>query len=299
MILALTGATGFVGSTVLDQAVAGGHHVRALVRRPQPSRVGVDWITGALDNAPALDRLIADADAVVHVAGVVNAPDRAGFIAGNIEGTREVIGAAERAGVRRFIHVSSLSAREPELSTYGWSKHESERLVEASGLDWTIVRPTGVYGPRDTDMREMFRMARWGLALLPPPGRISLVAVEDLARLLVVLAEQGGPRSIWDVDDGSPGMTHAELARAIGDAVGHRVRPIHLPAAALMLAARIDRAVRGARAKLTPDRVGYLTHPDWTADPARRPPAALWTPSIETRDGLAATARWYRANGQL
>lgn len=295
MILALTGGTGFVGGAVIDRALAAGHALRALARRPQPPRDGVTWVAGALDDAAALARLVAGADAVIHVAGVVNAPDRASFDAGNVAGTQAILAAA---GARRFVHVSSLSAREPQLSHYGASKRAAEAAVAASGADWTIIRPTGVYGPGDTELRDMFRIARLGLALLPPPGLVSLIHVADLAALIVALAEAPGDRAIWEVDDGAA-ITHAALAAAIGRAVGRRVLPLHLPAGVLRLGAWLDGRVRGAGAKLTPDRVGYLIHPDWTADPARRPPAALWRPAIALDAGLAETARWYRASGLL
>ena len=297
MILAITGATGFVGGHLVNQALAGGHRIRAITRHPQPDRDGVEWIAGALDDTAALAQLADGADAIVHVAGAVNT-DRAGFIAANIDGTRAMLAAAEAANVRRFIQVSSLSAREPQLSTYGWSKREGEKLVEVSPLNWTIVRPTGVYGPGDTELLDLFRMARWGIALLPPPGNISLIAVEDLAALLVTLAGQGGARTIYEADDGQA-MTHAELAQAIGTAVGRRVQPIHLPRPLLALAAAADTRLRGPRAKLTPDRVGYLCHPDWTAGPARRPPADQWTPRIALAGGLSAAAEWYRSKGLL
>jgi nucleoside-diphosphate-sugar epimerase len=295
MILAVTGATGFVGRALLDRALAAGHAVRALARRPQAAREGVTWVTGDLAAPGALAE---GADALIHVAGVVNAPDRAGFVAGNVEGTASILAAAEAAGVRRFVHVSSLSAREPQLSHYGWSKREAERLVEASPLDAAIVRPSAIYGPGDTEMRDLFRAARLGLALLPPPGRMSAVHVDDLARLLLVLAESEPARACYEVDDGRA-WTHADFARAIGAAVGRRVLPLHLRAALLRLGARADRRLRGAGAKLTADRVGYLVHPDWVADADRRPPAALWRPLIDTHEGLAATARWYRAHGLL
>ena len=90
-----------------------------------------------------------------------------------------------------------------------------------------------------------------------------------------------------------------QLANAIGAAVGQRVMTLHLPKGLLQLGAKIDRALRGNGAKLTPDRVGYLCHPDWTADPALRPDPALWEPAIPLAKGLADTARWYRANGLL
>lgn len=295
MIIAITGGTGFVGGHLVDKALIAGHQIRALTRRPQPQRRGIAWIDGDLANPGALAET---ADAVVHVAGIVNAADRAGFAAGNIDGTRAIVAAAAAARVRRFVHVSSLSAREPQLSDYGWSKREAERLVEASDRDWTIVRPTAIYGPGDMEMRDLFRAAKLGLALLPPRGVMSAVEVGDLARLLLVLAEQGGPRAVYEVDDGTA-WSHADFARALGAAVGRRVLPIHLPRGIMLAGARIDRLLRGTAAKLTRDRVGYLCHPDWSATADRRPPRALWTPQVDTRAGLAATARWYRANGLL
>ena len=85
----------------------------------------------------------------------------------------------------------------------------------------------------------------------------------------------------------------------MGAAVGHGVVPIPLPRPLLKLAAHADGLFRGSEAKLTQDRVGYLTHPDWTADPARAPDPALWQARITNDEGLAATARWYRARGLL
>lgn len=300
MTLAITGGTGFVGSTLIDLALAGGHQVRALTRRPQPPRDGVAWIEGALDTPDALDRLVAGADAVIHVAGVVNAPTRAGFASGNIDGTRAMIAAATRGGVRRFVQVSSLAAREPGLSAYGWSKAEADALLKASDLDWTIVRPPAVYGPGDMDIFELFRMANKGMALLPPGGRLSVIYVADLARLLLALAEKDPGKHIYEPDDGRDGgWTHAEFARAIGEAVGKRVRPLAMPRWVMRLAAAGDGLARGTKAKLTRDRVDYMCHPDWTATHGAKPPADLWQPRIPTQQGLADTAAWYRAQGLL
>eukprot|EP01035_Chromulina_nebulosa_P009029 gene9028-12205_t len=122
----MTGGTGFVGARLIQQALDAGHELRALTRRPQAARPGLHWIEGALDDSASLAVLVEGADAVIHVAGVVNAPDRAGFAAGNIAGTEAMLAATEAAGIRRFVHVSSLAAREPDLSTYGWSKAEAE-----------------------------------------------------------------------------------------------------------------------------------------------------------------------------
>ncbi|WP_425230433.1 NAD-dependent epimerase/dehydratase family protein [Sphingomonas sp.] len=299
MIIALTGATGFVGRAVLDAASARGHVVRALARRPQPPRGGVTWIEGRLEEEGSLVQLATGADAVLHVAGVVNGTTT-DFIRGNVDGTRTMLAAAAAMHVHRFVHVSSLAAREPQLSDYGHSKDRAESEVQAADLDWTIVRPPGVYGPGDLEMRDVFRMAKAGLVLLPPAGRVSLIHVADLARLLVALVERPGAHETYEPDDGvASGHTQKDFAALVGSAVGRRPLALSVPAAILRAAARADVAIRGGRAKLTPDRASYLSHPDWTVDPAKRPPADLWTPQIATPKGLADTAAWYRAEGLL
>jgi nucleoside-diphosphate-sugar epimerase len=301
MILAVTGATGFVGSRLLTKARAAGHELRALTRRPMRKRKGVEWIDGSLDNPDSLDRLVDGAEAVIHVAGVINAPDAAGFEAGNVAGTSAMLAAAERSGTKRFVHVSSLAAREPSLSLYGASKFRSEQLVEKSALPWAIVRPPAVYGPGDRETLELFRMAARGIVLLPPHGRLSLIHVDDLARLLLTLVDAGSPSGLLiEPDDGrEEGWSHEEFGQALGRAVGRRVVTLSTPRPLLRLASNVDRLLRGADAKLTPDRAAYFCHPDWTVEPSRGTDADLWQPTIDTEAGLSATARWYRAEGWL
>ena len=158
MKLAITGGTGFVGSHLIDAALAGGHEVQALARREQPPRDGVHWIGGSLDDRDALEGLVADADAIVHVAGVISARGAAAFEHGNVAGTLAMLAAATAGGIQRFIHVSSLAAREPKLSLYGASTAKAEELVRSSGLDWAIARAPAVYGPGDKEIFDSLRM---------------------------------------------------------------------------------------------------------------------------------------------
>ncbi len=301
-VAAVTGATGFVGQATVRMLVADGWHVRALTRRAQEAQDGVTWIDGALDNPGSLEHLCEGAEAVLHIAGVVNAPDKAGFVAGNVTGTENMLEAAKNVGVKRFLHVSSLAAREPGLSEYGMSKYRAEKAVGTSMLDWTILRPPGVYGPGDTEMLDLFRMARRGFILLPPQGRASLIHVRDLARLLTALlpVREGATARIFEADDNEPGgWKHSSFGRAIGWAVGKPLTVLHAPRALLLLAAYADRLFRGRKAKLTPDRARYLAHHNWVIDPAFLPPRGFWQPEIKTRNGLKETARWYRAKGWL
>ena len=299
--LSITGATGFVGSHLLTAALAAGHPVRALTRGPQPPAEGVTWIDGALDRPEPLARLCEGADAVIHVAGLINAPDREAFDTVNVAGTAHMIDAARAAGLRRFVHVSSLAAREPGLSDYGASKARSEQLVAASGLDWTIVRPPAVYGPGDRETFELFKMARRGLVALPPKGRFSVIHVDDLAGLILTLLD--APASLgetYEPDDGREGgWEHRHFARTLGRLFNKRATTVAMPKLVMQGAAQVDRLVRRSKAKLTPDRVRYFCHPDWVAAAERKVPESLWTPQIRTATGLKATADWYRAQGWL
>lgn len=291
--LAITGATGFVGRRVLALA---NRPVRALTRRPQPPAPGVEWVIGDLHDTEALASLCDGAAAVLHIAGVVNA-DAAGFHAGNVTGTANVLAAA--ASVPRFVHVSSLAAREPGLSLYGASKAAGDALVMAREGKWVIVRPPGVYGPGDAEMRDLFAAAKRGLGVAPGSrdARISLIHVDDLARALLALAGGGPSREILEIDDGAGargGYGHAEYAHAIGAAVGCRVRVLPVPGGLL-------RTLAASRliAKLTPDRARYLVHSDWVARGGNGRLAGLWQPQISLPEGLADTVRDYRARGWL
>ena len=299
--LAVTGGTGFVGSHLLRAARAAGYKVRALTRGWRPPEVGIDWVDGALDRPDSLFKLCDGADAVVHIAGLINASSRAAFEAVNVAGTASLVDAARKAKLRRFVHISSLAAREPELSDYGRSKAKSERLVAASGLDWTIVRPPAVYGPGDRETFELFKMARRGIVALPPRGRFSVLHVEDLCRLvLAVLDEPDTIGETYEPDDGAEnGWDHRHFARTLGRMLGRRPATVSMPRIVMHGASRIDRLVRRDKAKLTPDRVRYFCHPDWVVTARHRPPEGLWTPQVRTPTGLKRTAEWYREQGWL
>ena len=301
MKIAVTGATGFVGSHFIEAALGAGHAIRALTRRPQPDRDGVTWIDGSLSDRDSLRRLVGECDAVVHIAGILNARTQADFDAGNVQGTLHMLAASTAAGIHRFVHVSSLAAREPGLSMYGASKAKAEELVERSGLDWAMVRPPAVYGPGDTETLDLFAMAKRGIVLLPPKGRLSVIHVDDLARLLLALTTEDAPaKIIIEPDDGRPGgWTHDEFGQALGAAVGRRGIRLSMPGPLLRFGAVLDQLIRRGGAKLTSDRAAYFCHPDWVVDPAKAAPEPLWKPAIPTAAGLAATYRWYRDKGWL
>jgi len=212
--IALTGGTGFVGSHLVETLCAAGITPRVLVRNPaEPRWIGdspVDWIEGDLEDLGALGELIAGAGTVLHLAGVVRAGREAEFDHGNRRGTANVIRALDEAApTARLVHVSSLAAAGPSpdpsgigpevepapISFYGRSKLAAELEVRSREADawWTIVRPPAIYGPRDTDVLEFFRMANRGIVALPSGERWLTVAwVGDVVRSIATLCEAGG-----------------------------------------------------------------------------------------------------------
>jgi uncharacterized protein YbjT (DUF2867 family) len=298
--LAVTGGSGFVGQHLLRMALASGYRVRALTRGRKAPGDEIIWVEGALDRPDSLGDLVDGADAIIHVAGLISG-DKAAFEAVNVRGTASLVDAARKAGTRRFVHISSLAAREPKLSVYGWSKERSERIVAASGLEWTIIRPPAVYGPGDRETLELFRMAKRGFVALPPKGRFSIVHVEDLCRL--ILAAVDDPDSLsetYEPDDAREGgWDHHHFARVLGRIYGKRATTLSVPRPLMHAVARLDKLVRRGKAKLTRDRVDYFCHPDWVVTAERRPPVSLWQPQIRTPTGLKQTAEWYAAEGWL
>jgi uncharacterized protein YbjT (DUF2867 family) len=161
-IVALTGASGFLGRTFTKHLLASGWQVRALVRRPAPDLedMGAIPIAGAMEQRDSLERLVEGADAVVHCAGLLKARHKGEFTAVNVEGTARLAEAA--AGCPRpprFLLLSSLAAREPTISPYAASKRGAEETLArcAGPLEHCSLRPPGVYGPGDRATLPLFR----------------------------------------------------------------------------------------------------------------------------------------------
>jgi nucleoside-diphosphate-sugar epimerase len=304
LTLAMTGATGFVGGHALAAAAARGHRVAALARRPQPERDGVRWVAGSLADPPALARLVEGADAVVHIAGVTNARNRAGFETGNVAGTVEL---RRAAGPLPFLHLSSLAAREPGLSLYGATKRQGEDVARGCAGPVAILRPPAVYGPGDREFLALFKAVRAGLVPLPAGARAAMIFAADLGEAIVALAEDlAGPAraagGLFEIDDGAGAHAQPAIAAAIAAALGVRARTIPVPGTALRLAAAFDTASARFRRDLPTlsfDRARYLAHPDWGADSGPLRALGIWQPRTALPEGMARTAAWYRHEGLL
>ena len=150
MIL-VTGATGFIGSNLVRRLAAEAKPVRALVRDAEKARrvlgPDVETITGNIAEPVSLARAAEGADTIIHLVGIIQEARGATFEGIHVRGTENILAAAVRAGARRFVFQSALGTRPNAPSRYHQTKWRAEELVRASGLSWTILRPSLVYGP--------------------------------------------------------------------------------------------------------------------------------------------------------
>lgn len=196
MKILVTGGTGVIGEGVIPELLQRGHSVRLLSRHADDDAKqwpGVEPSPGNVTEPSSLNGAASGCDAIMHIAGIAfEDPPKLTFASVNVDGTRNMLDEAKRAGVKRFIYVSSLGADVGE-SAYHRSKLEAEQLVEASGLDWTIVRPGNVYGPGDEVMSRILKMVR-ALPAVPviDSGNQEFQPIwhEDLAKVLATAAER-------------------------------------------------------------------------------------------------------------
>ena len=307
-VIALTGATGFIGSSLARRLVGQGWRVRALVRPSSRTAhlrgLGVDLVEGGLDELPALERLVSGAQAVVYCAGSVRGLERRDFEPVNVAGVGHVSRVAGTlAEPPRILLISSLAARCPGLSAYAWSKREGERMLahRAASMAWTVLRPPAVYGPGDRELMPLFHWMRRGLApvLGDPQGRVSLVFIDDLVEVIARWAEVPvmEPR-VLEVHDGKVGgYSWDEVIRVAERLRGRRIVRLAVPRPLAHLAAFASSGVARARGRapmFTPDKLRELLHPDWVCDNREICSMIGWRPRVDLYQGLARTLQWRR-----
>ena len=332
----VTGASGFVGSHLAERLLAEGFDVTCLLRtNSDPKWIGalpVRRITPAPGNPDALAAAVRGADYIFHVAGLTRGRSAAEYMAANAEPTRAIVDAAVRAGatLHRFVYVSSLAAvgpnrdeRPQDESTpprptddYGRSKLAGERFVAeaaAAGLPAAIVRPPGVYGPRDTNFLPMFRLGRrLGLFTTIRGGakQVSLVHVDDLVEG-IWLAATATPSYPSPSGSGSKGEaqtyfiasgthTMAELGDAMSAALDRPLRRVTAPRWLARLAGewgQLKWALTGRTQIMSRRKVRDLLQPRWTCAWSKAANELGYRERVPLADGLRQTARWYAEQG--
>jgi len=319
----VTGASGFVGSHVVDELLLRGARVRAVVRGTSSRR----WLEGkpveladaALDDPVALARAVEGADWIVHAAGLIRARNAAEFHEANVVGTERLLRAADQGTLRRFLFISSQAAAGPSLtglpvtedqrphpvSAYGESKLRAEQLVlmAADRLPIAVIRPPAVYGPRDTAILKAFVAGKWHLEpVLRARGRFSIVHVSDLVTAVyAALTEEAALGQAFFACE--PDVTdYAELGIAVREALRTWTVRIAIPQWALTGIASVAEGwarAAGRAPLLSREKLAEIAAGDWIASSRKIRERLGWTPRIGLREGIRATADWYREAGWL
>ncbi len=310
-LLALTGASGFIGRRLVPLLVADGWRVRLLLRRDPvcPEWRGTDpqIVAGGLGDPVALRQLVEGADAVVHLAGLIKAARRRQFYAVNHQGSAALADAVLAAApAAKFLQVSTIAAREPALSDYAGSKRAGEDAVlQRLGARATVLRPPAVYGPGDRESLLFFQMGgrHWIPLAGKPDARAAMIHVDDLTALLVAQLREVPRGAVLTAADGRPaGYSWREVFRTAALAVGNpRARLFQAPGALLhtiALAGDIARAF-GSASMLNHQKLRELRHRDWSVSQAEWARPTGWQPRYPLSDGFGQTVAWYRRAGWL
>lgn len=235
----VTGASGFVGEEILRQLHETGHSIRILARRPQSelvqrdaSRYRAEIHPGNVVDGASLLGGLKNIDAVIHLVGIISEVGRNTFENVHTCGTRNVVAAAQQAGVKRLVHMSALGVRPNAASRYHQSKWAAEEIVRGSGLDYTIFRPSIIYGPKDHFVNLFASMSRFSPAL-PVMGdgesKLQPVPVTDVAACFVKALNE--PATIGQTYDlcGMDILSFTEVLDAILQVTGRRRWKVHVP----------------------------------------------------------------------
>lgn len=261
MKVAVTGGTGFVGTVVVAELLRAGHEVRVLSRStPERLPEGVRHFAGNVVTGDGLDALVEGVDSVIHLVGIIRVAGANTFKAVHHEGTVNTIVAASQAGVRRYLHMSAMGTRKGAASMYHQTKYAGEEAVWASGLDWTIFRPSTIFGPGDSFINMLVGMMR-KFPVLPMIGggknKMQPVFVKDVAVAFRVALESdvhigrtyelGGP----DI------LNLMEILVKVGQVIGKKPVFVHAPLPIVAFAVKLAQ-VLGITMPITSDQLIML-----------------------------------------
>ncbi len=238
----VTGGTGFVGKGIVPALAAAGHDVACLARPGSEAKISRDaaWkervqlCLGDLFDSRSLEAAMQGCEAVIHLVGIIREQPRKGvtFERIHVEGTKNVLAAASKAGVRRFVHMSALGARQGANSPYHRTKFDAEQAVIASGIPYVIFRPSVIFGPGDEFVNMLADIVRLPITPVIGDGSyqlqpVSRQTVADVFTQALTLDEATG--QTYEVGGPEP-LSYGQILDEIGQALGkRRVRKCHLP----------------------------------------------------------------------
>lgn len=264
MLVAITGATGYVGRYIVERLLRRDHSLRVLARHRDRAGWmtdrGVEIVEGGLESPAALAQLFAGAAAAVHLVGIIEELGRQTFQRVHVDGTRAVVAAAQHAGVQRLVHMSALGARiAPGATAYHRTKAEAEGIVAASGLPFAIMRPSLVAGRENPVLKTLVRLLRFA-PVVPVIGdgqyRLQPVAGEDVAEAFAVALERPHLHGRFDLA-GPEQLTYHQVLDCLEDGLGVKRRRASVPVGLARAGATVGKLVP-LLSPISPDQLTML-----------------------------------------
>ncbi len=254
MKVLVTGGTGFVGTHLVNRLLQRGHAVAVVSRDPEKTRNRynrpVETLPGDVRDAASLAAAMAGRDAIVHLVGIIHEASGQTFDQMHRQAVENVVAAARQSGVRRLVHMSAMGASEDAPSEYGRTKAAGEKAVLGSGLDWTIFRPSIIFGPGDGFVSLLAPIVRGNPGFIPVIGpgttRFQPVSIYDVTRVFADALEKPETREKRFEVGGPEILTLNDIYREIARAVGKPRKPmIHFPIwYGRLLASQFERLAR-------------------------------------------------------
>ncbi len=296
--IALTGASGFIGTALCRQLLAQGYQVRALVRQPSKftlsTAVNLTVIDGSLSDTLSLQHLVQSVDAVIHCAGCIRGYMASTFEQVNVDGLRQLLNVIrQQSPPPRLLYLSSLAASQPQLSYYAASKWHSEQLLQAvDDVSWAAIRPPVVYGPDDPALLPLFRWMSRGLAPIPCAiaNRFSLIYVDDLVRAMMAWLTTASPISgVYSIHDGCcAGYNWRTIIDTVAQQQQKPVKTWVIPPVLLTGLAcgnTVAGSLFGYAPLLTAGKLRELRYPNWVCDNTWGQYYA-WQPKVALKMGV-------------
>ncbi|HEY3376735.1 MAG TPA: complex I NDUFA9 subunit family protein [Armatimonadota bacterium] len=283
----LTGATGFVGTAVRHALVRDGHQVVGFARHVPAAEEGVTWVSGSVGQLDTLLDAMDGSQAVVHLVGIIREHGEQTFTRVHVQGTEQVLSAMRRLHITRLLHMSALGAAPKAPTGYLRTKWEAEEAVRGAGVDYTIFRPSIIFGPGDGFISLLAQqLRRWPVTPVIGNGQyaFSLISIDAVASAFVQALQLNGPTLCKAFElCGPETLTYAQILAILAEQLRIRKPRVHIPVALVTVAARLAQGLR-LPSPITLDELTMLTQGSTCLQTNSRQIFVL--PQITLREGI-------------